>query len=66
MSVCRYKIFCSISIPVWQKYLLFDFSAVYRPALITTGADPEFSEGGSESEVDLEGRYYNPSIVSLK
>ena len=32
ISVCRYKIFCSMSIPVYDKNT--DFSGVYRPALV--------------------------------
>ena len=36
-----------------------------RRTLAVPGADPGFSEGGSESGVDIEGGA-NPSIVSLK
>ena len=44
-----------VSLAVLAKYF-------YR---IKPGADPGFSEGGSESGVDIEGGA-NPSIVSLK
>ena len=49
-------------------YILVTFTFYMLPTLriiYITGADPGFSEGGSESGVDIEGGA-NPSIVSLK